>query len=269
MIDSTYWWRLAVKVLGALILLFLIAPVIAIVPLSFNSSSILTYPLEGFSLNWYAKFLEDPRWWSAIQNSLIVGIATVALATPLGAMAALGLSMTSFRGKGLIIAGFLSPIVVPTVITAVGIYFLFSRLGLANTLTGLVLAHTALAVPFVVITVSAALSQLDPVLARAAASLGANRLTAFFRVTMPLIMSGIVSGAIFAFTTSFDEVVVAILLTGPEQRTLPRQLLSGTKENLDPTVMAAATVLIAISAILLLIVTGLQQRAKRLAERTL
>ena len=124
-------------------------------------------------------------------------------------------------------------------------------------------------VPFVVITVSAALSQLDPVLARAAASLGANRLTAFFRVTMPLIMSGIVSGAIFAFTTSFDEVVVAILLTGPEQRTLPRQLLSGTKENLDPTVMAAATVLIAISAILLLIVTGLQQRAKRLAERTL
>jgi putative spermidine/putrescine transport system permease protein len=161
----------------------------------------------------------------------------------------------------------MSPMVVPTVITAVGIYFLFSRLGLANSLSGLVLAHTALAVPFVVITVSAALSQLDRVLLRASASLGAGGLTTFRRVTMPLIMPGIVSGAIFAFTTSFDEVVVAILLTGPEQRTLPRELLSGTRENLDPTVMAVATLLITLSVILLLVFTALQQRSNRLVDK--
>jgi putative spermidine/putrescine transport system permease protein len=161
----------------------------------------------------------------------------------------------------------MSPMIVPTVITAVGIYFLFSRLGLANSLTGLVLAHTALAVPFVVITVSASLSQLDRVLLRASASLGAGGLTTFRRVTMPLIMPGIVSGAIFAFTTSLDEVVVAILLTGPEQRTLPRELLSGTRENLDPTVMAVATLLITLSVILLLVFTALQRRGNRLIDK--
>ncbi|MGO7486069.1 ABC transporter permease [Rhizobium ruizarguesonis] len=267
MTDSTYWWKLAGRTFGFIVLLFLIAPIIAIIPLSFNTSSILAYPLEGFSFKWYAKFFADPRWWIAIKNSLIVGTATVCLATPLGTLAALGLSISSFRGKSFLIASFMSPMIVPTVITAVGIYFLFSRLGLANSLTGLVLAHTALAVPFVVITVSASLSQLDRVLLRASASLGAGGLTTFRRVTMPLIMPGIVSGAIFAFTTSFDEVVVAILLTGPEQRTLPRELLSGTRENLDPTVMAVATLLITLSVILLLVFTALQQRGNRLIDK--
>ncbi|WP_245294955.1 ABC transporter permease [Pararhizobium antarcticum] len=153
---------------------------------------------------------------------MIVWTATVCLATPLGTLAALGLSVTTFRGKSFLVASFMSPMVVPTVITAVGIYFLLSRLGLANSLGGPVLAPTALAVPFVAITTNASLSQLDRVLLRASASLGAGRLTTFRRATMPLIMPGIVSGAIFAFTTSFDEVVVAMMLTGPEQRTLPR-----------------------------------------------
>lgn len=264
MIDTPKLWRLATKICGALVLLFLIAPILAIIPLSFNTSSILTYPLEGFSLQWYAKLFSDGRWWAAIRNSLIVGAATVLIATPLGTFAALGLSMVSFRGKSLLVAALMSPMIVPTIITAVGIYFAFSAIGLVNSLLGLILAHVALAVPFVVITVTASVAQLDPVLARAASSLGANPVTTFRAVTFPLILPGVVSGAIFAFTTSFDEVVVAILLTGPEQRTLPRELLSGTRENLDPTVMAVATLLILFSASLLLVFTGMQHRARRL-----
>lgn len=261
--DSTVILKNATRVLGLLVLLFLIAPIIAIIPLSFNSSSILAYPLQGFSLQWYEKFLADPRWWEAIRNSMIVGIATVALATPLGTLAALGLSMVSFRGKALVIASLMSPMIVPTIITAVGVYFLFSTIGLANSLFGLILAHTALAVPFVLVTVSTAVSQLDKVLLRASSSLGAGPVTTFRKVTMPLIMPGVVSGAIFAFTTSFDEVVIAMLLTGPQQRTLPRALLSGTRENLDPTVMAVATLLIAIAVVMLLAFTAVQQRARR------
>ena len=264
MLDTPKILRSLTRALGVLVLLFLLLPLLAIIPLSFNSSPFLSYPLEGFSLQWYAKVLADDRWLSALRNSLIVGGATVAIATPLGTLAALGLSQTSFRGKSLVVAGLMSPMIVPTIITAVGIYFLFSRIGLANTLTGLILAHVALAVPFVLITVTAALAQLDRGLLRASASLGANGLTTFVQVTFPLILPGIISGAIFAFTTSFDEVVVAVLLTGPEQRTLPRELLSGTRENLDPTVMAVATLLIIFSTALLLVFAGIQRRGRML-----
>lgn len=264
--DSQYLWRLAIKICGALVLFFLIAPILAIIPLSFNSSSILSYPLEGFSTEWYAKLFVDDRWWNAIRNSLIVAAATVAIATPLGTFAAVGLSKVTFRGKPLVVAALMSPMIVPTIITAVGIYFMFSKLGLANSLTGLVLAHVALAVPFVVITVSASVAQLDPVLLRAASSLGAGAVTSFRVVTLPLILPGVISGAIFAFTTSFDEVVVAVLLTGPEQRTLPRELLSGTRENLDPSVMAIATLLVLFSTALLLVFNAIQNRSRKLRD---
>jgi putative spermidine/putrescine transport system permease protein len=208
--------------------------------------------------------LATPRWWSAILNSLMVGLATVALATPLGTIAALGLALLEIPGKALIMALLLSPMIVPTIITAVGVYFFFAPLGLANNLVSLSLVHTALAVPFVLVTVGAALSQLDHSLPRAAASLGAPPLTVFRRITLPLIFPGVVAGAIFAFATSFDEVVVAIMLTGPGQRTLPRELLSGTRENLDPTIMAVATMLVIVSTALLLALTLVQQRSRRM-----
>jgi putative spermidine/putrescine transport system permease protein len=263
MIDSTLWWKRATKLLGLLVLLFLIAPLVAIIPLSFNGSSLLAYPLQGLSLQWYERIFTDPRWWSAMGNSLTVGVATVCIATPLGTAAALGLSLGNFRGKALLTACFMLPMIVPTIITAVATYFLFSRIGLANSLAGLVLAHVVLATPFVLVTVSASFTQLDRRLLRAAASLGAPPVTTFLRVTLPLTMPGIVSGAVFAFTTSFDEVVVATLLTGPEQRTLPRELLSGTRENLDPTILAVATLLIVLSTGLLLAFAGLQRRNQR------
>lgn len=266
--DTPRLLRSATRVAGGLVLLFLLLPLLAIIPLSFNSSGFLSYPLEGFSLEWYARVLADERWTLAIRNSLTVAALTVAIATPLGTMAALGLAQVSFRGKSLLVAGLMSPMIVPTIITATGTYFLFSRLGLANSLTGLVLAHVVLAVPFVLITVTASVAQLDAIYLRAAASLGANGWFAFSRVTLPLILPGIVSGAIFAFTTSFDEVVVAVLLTGPEQRTLPRELLSGTRENLDPTVMAVATLMIVFSTLLLLVFAGLQRRSRALRSGT-
>lgn len=261
--DSARIWRIVIRVCGALVLAFLMLPLVVMVPLSFNGASILSYPLSGLSLRWYEAFFGNPRWLGSIVNSLIVGASTVALTTPLGTLAALGLHMTSFRGKSLLVAVMLSPMILPTVIAAVGIYFFFAPLGLANSLFGLVLAHSALAVPFVLITVTSSLQHLDASLARAGASLGAGPLLVFQRITLPLILPGVISGAIFAFATSFDEVVVALLLTGPEQRTLPRELLSGTRENLDPTIMAAATVLIAFSTLLLLGLSALQKRGKR------
>jgi putative spermidine/putrescine transport system permease protein len=264
MFDSHSLWRLATKCAGLLVLVFLLAPILAIIPLSFNSTSTLSYPLAGFSTEWYAKLMAEPRWLTSIKNSLIVAAATVALATPLGTFAALGLSMVEFRGKSAVVALLMLPMIVPTIITAVGAYFAFAQIGLANSLTGLILSHVVLATPFVVITVAASVAQLDRLLLRAASSLGAGPLRSFFAVTLPLIRPGVISGAIFAFSTSFDEVVVAVLLTGPEQRTLPRELLSGTRENLDPTVMAVATLLILFSTALLLAVTAMQSRANRL-----
>lgn len=266
MLDCTRLWIIASRAIAVAILLFLLLPILAIIPLSFNSGSILAYPLEGVSLRWYGQFLFAAKWWNAISNSLIAGGFTVALATPIGTLAAIGLSAITFRGKGLLTAALLSPIIVPTIIAGVGIYFSFAQWGLANSLTGLILAHTALALPFVLITVSAALKQFDRTLLRAGASLGASPVLVFRRVQLPLIMPGIASGAIFAFATSFDEVVVAILLTGPAQRTLPRELLSGSRENLDPTIMAAATVLIVLSTLMLLLLTYIQHRSRKLVR---
>src|SRR6266550_2615463 len=183
----------------ALVFMFLVVPIVAVVPLSFNSGTFLTYPLEGFSLRWYDDFFTSPRWLPALRNSIIVGIATTAIATPLGTLARLGL----------------------------------------------VLAHTVLATPFVVVVVHATLQGFDPALWRAALSLGAPPLAVFRKIILPLIAPGVISGAIFAFTTSFDEIVTTIFIAGPEQRTLPLQMFDGVREQISPTITAAATLLIA------------------------
>ncbi|SIT53728.1 ABC-type spermidine/putrescine transport system, permease component II [Mesorhizobium prunaredense] len=263
MLDSTRIWLWGGRLAGALVLGFLLLPIFAIVPLSFNGGSILAYPLQGLSLKWYAAVTSTPRWLHAVGNSLIVAVSTVAIATPLGTLAALGLDRIQFPGKSLLMALLISPMIVPVIITAVGVYFFFAPLGLANSLTGLVLAHAVIAVPLVLVTVNASVSQLDRGLLRAAESLGASPMTTFRKITVPLILPGIVSGTIFAFAASFDEVVIALMITGPGQKTLPRELLSGTRENLDPTVLAVASILIAISAGLLLLLTLVQHRSAK------
>lgn len=258
------FWLVVLYGSSALVLFFLMAPILAIVPLSFNGGSFLTYPLQGVSLQWYQEFLASEAWMRALKNSFIVGTAATILATTLGTLAALGLTRAEFRGKGFIMAVLLSPMIVPLVITGVGFYFFYAPLGLTASYTGLILAHTALATPFVVITVTATLQGFDFNLVRASASLGANPVTTFFRVILPLITPGVASGGLFAFATSFDEVVVVLMIGGPQQRTLPREMFSGIRENISPTITAVATVMILVSVVLLITLELLRRRNERL-----
>lgn len=245
------------------LLMFLIIPILVIVPLSFNEGSFLSYPLSGLSLRWYREFFNSSDWMPALLNSLKIAPAATLLATVLGTLAAVGLSRGEFRGKALIMAIMISPMVAPVVIVAVGLYF-FASWGLLNTYPGLVIAHAVLGVPFVVITVNATLQGYDRNFTRAAASLGATPWYGFKRVTLPLIAPGVLSGALFAFATSFDEVVVTLFLASPTQRTLPMQMFAGIKENLNPTIAAAATMMVLGALLLLLAMEALRRRNERI-----
>ena len=252
------------RVFVGLVLLFLIAPIIAVMPLSFNSESFFTYPMPGYSLKWYEDFFFNERWTSALRMSFIVAIFTTILATFLGTLAALGLARANFPARASVMAVLISPMIVPVIISAIGMFKFYAQLGVAGTLAGVILAHTALATPYVVITVTATLSSFDRTLMRAGASCGAAPHTVFFKVVMPLILPGMISGALFAFVTSFDEVVVVLFLASPEQRTLPLQMFSGIREMISPTITAAATVLVLISTLLLVTVEMLRRRSEKL-----
>lgn len=244
------------------VLVFLVAPIIVVFPLSFSSGELLTLPTPGYSWRWYEDFFTSSKWLLATRNSFIVGIATAILATLLGTMAALGIFLGNFRGKAALVAVLSLPIVVPVVVTAAAIYFAFAQVGLNNTLTGLVLAHTVLSVPYVLITVLATLQTFDRNLLKAAATLGAPPHVAFRRVTLPLIAPGVVTGALFAFATSFDELIVAIFVASPAQFTLPRQMFAGLREFLSPTIAAAAVLLILCSLGLLALNEIVRARGK-------
>src|SRR5471030_1673967 len=261
-------WNGLFTIYGAAVLLFLIVPVLIIVPLSFNVSAFLSYPLSGFSLRWYQAFFHSKEWLDALGNSLIIAPLATLLATVLGVLASIGLSRGEFRGKTLVMAIIVSPMIAPVVIVAVGLFFFFARLSLLNSYVGLVLAHAMLGVPFVVITVTAVLKNYDRNLSRAAASLGAPPWQVLRKVTLPLIAPGVFSGALFAFAASFDEVVVTLFLASPSQRTLPIQMFAGIRENLDPTIAAAASLMVGASLILLLVMELLRRRAARIRGTT-
>lgn len=243
-----------------LALAFLILPLFVIVPISFSAGAFLTFPLPGLSLRWYAELWQSELWWRALRNSLFVGGIATAIATVLGTAAAVGLQTANFRGRRLLMSLLLTPLVVPVVIVAAGVYFFYLRMELTGSLLGLALAHAGLGAPFVVVTVSATLAGLDRNLVRAGLSLGARPLTVFFRIVLPLVAPGVISGALFAFVTSFDELVVAMFLTGPGQRTLPRQMFDGIRENISPTILAVATLLILLAVLLLLVAEWLRRR---------
>jgi putative spermidine/putrescine transport system permease protein len=265
--EKIAYWGLRVFV--GLVLLFLIAPILAIMPLSFNSDMFFSYPMPGFSLRWYEDFFTNDRWQSALRLSVILAILTTIFSTTLGTLAALGLSRGNIPFRATIMAVLISPMIVPIIISALGMFFFYAKLNLLGTLPGLVLAHTALATPFVVITVTATLSSFDRTLMRAGESLGASPTTVFFRVVMPLILPGMISGALFAFGTSFDEVIAVIFIAGPEQRTLPRQMFSGIREQISPTITAAATVLIILSTLMLVTVELLAEAQRAPARHPL
>jgi putative spermidine/putrescine transport system permease protein len=253
-------WFFALRGIAAVTLLYLILPVLAIVPLSFSSSTFLVYPIPSWSLRWYEHLITSEEWRVAAENSFIVAPSATAVATILGTLAAIGLSKADFRGKGLLMAIVISPMIVPVVVVGVGMYLFFAPLGLANTYLGLILAHASLGVPFVVTTVAATLQGFNQNLVRASLSLGANPVKTFFRITLPVIAPGVISGALFAFATSFDEVVVTLFLAGADQTTLPRQMFTGIRENISPTIAALATILIAFSTCLLLALEWLRGR---------
>jgi putative spermidine/putrescine transport system permease protein len=245
-----------------LVVVFLIVPIFVPVPLSFNSGSFFTFPLVGVSTRWYEVVLGSDRWRAAIGNSLFVAFGTTLLATILGTLTSIGLASDKLPGRKLIMPLLISPLVVPIVITAVGAYIFYARLGLASTYTGIILAHTALASPFVVVTVSASLTGFDRNLLRAASISGAKPLVSFFRVMLPLILPGVLSGAAFAFVTSFDEVVVVQFLASANQQTLPLVMFTGLREQLSPAITAAATLMMMLS-IALLVVANLLRRGAR------
>ena len=284
-------WRVVYLILCGLIFLFLIAPILIVIPLSFNAEPYFTFTdkmlrldSSGFSLRWYDQLLtlgmqnadapRDGAWWrdvwqnaawvNAAKNSIIIGFFSTILAAVLGTIAALGLSRPEMPYRRAIMAILISPMIVPIIIVATGLFFFYSAIGLANSYVGIILAHATLGIPFVIITVTATLVGFDQSLNRAALSLGASPTTTFFKVTMPLILPGVISGALFAFVTSFDEVVVVLFVAGHDQQTIPRQMWNGIREQISPAILAVATILVVISVALLTALELLRRRGERL-----
>jgi len=264
-------WYYSFRVICGLIFFFLIAPIIIIIPLSFNAQNFFSFTPEmlrldpaGYSTKHYVDFFTNPDWQGPFWNSLRIAPVATLISVSLGTLAAVGLSQSHVPFRRAIMAILISPMIVPLIISAAGMYFFYSRIGLQGTYWGVVLAHAALGIPFVIITVTTTLVGFDRSLTRAAASMGADPLRTFFRVQMPLILPGVVSGGLFAFITSFDEVVVVLFLGAAGQKTLPWQMFTGLREQISPTILAAATVLVGISILLLATLEYLRRRSERL-----
>jgi len=268
-------WHYMFYAICALVFLFLIAPILVIIPLSFNAEPYFTFnermvalDPDAYSVRWYQDFWSKTIWRQSIWNSLFIAIGATIVATSLGTLAALGLSRPEMPYKGLVMGLLISPMIVPVIITAAGIFFFYASMNeyieLTSTYLGIILAHAVLGTPFVVITVTATLTGFDHSLTRAGAMCGADPTTVFFKVIMPLILPGVISGALFAFVTSFDEVVVVLFVASVEQQTIPRQMWAGMREQISPTILAVATILICISVMLLATVELLRRRSERL-----
>ncbi len=262
-------WDYCFLLLVISVLFFLIFPVIVIVPLSFNAEpffsftqGMLNLERDAYSLKWYTTFFADDNWQLAIRNSFYFAFSAMIFASILGTLAALGLSSKYMPFKSGINAIILSPIIIPVVVIATGMYFFYVYIDIVESDFAIIIAHTMLGVPFVVITVSATLVGFDRTLLKAARSLGANAVYSFFSITLPIIRPGVISGALFAFVTSFDEVVIVLFMATAEQRTIPKQMFSGLREEISPTILAAATLLLVISILLLITTYYLSYRAK-------
>ena len=266
-------WHYIYLTICAAVFFFLIAPLFVIFPLSFNAEEFLVFSdgmtrldPDAFSLRWYKDMIYGTKnpWGLATKNSFIIAIFATIGSVILGTVAALGLSSRHMPYKGLIMAVLISPMIVPLIISGVAIFFFMAKAGLAATHLGIILAHIILGTPFVVITVTATLSGFDHSVTRAAASLGSNPVNTFMKITLPLILPGVISGGLFAFVTSFDEVVVVLFLAGLENTTIPIQMWTGLREQLSPTILAVATCLIILSTLILVTAELLRRRSERL-----
>lgn len=275
-------WYYAFRVICAIIFIFLITPILVVIPLSFNAENFFTFTPEmlrldpeGYSLKHYQDFFTNAEWQRSFKNSLIIAPIATVIAVTLGTLAAIGLSQSHVPFRRAIMAILISPMIVPLIISATGMFFFYSKIGnfmegtmgLDKNFVGyvkVILAHSVLGIPFVIITVTATLVGFDRSLTRAAASMGANPVTTFFKIQMPLILPGVISGGLFAFITSFDEVVVVLFVGSASQKTLPWQMFTGLREQISPTILAVATILVVISILLLTTVELLRRRSERL-----
>jgi putative spermidine/putrescine transport system permease protein len=256
--------RIMLWLVVALVLAFLVFPVFVVAPVSFSSAKYLQFPPPGWSLQWYENYFSRPGWIPATFVSIRVAIITTILATILGTAASLALVRGRFPGRNAVNSFMVSPLVVPGIIVAIGVYFVYAQAKLVGNPLGLALAHTALALPFVVTNVSATLHGFDERLEYAAMNLGANRWQTFRRVTLPIIRPGVFAGALFAFITSFDELIVALFVSGTGAVTLPRRMWDSLRLEIDPTIAAVSTILIAVSTLVFVSAELLRQRGERL-----
>lgn len=244
---------------------YLVLPTLAVVPVSFTATDYITFPPQGFSLQWYGIFLGEGPWRDATVTSFLVAVASALCATVIGTLAALGLNRLSAVTGRIVIWFLLLPMIVPSIIIAVALYSAFAKLGIVGTVFGLIVAHTILTLPFVVINVSAVIQKLDWRMVDAARSLGADPATAFRKVTLPAILPGVLAGAVFAFLTSFDEVVVTLFISGIDSVTLPVQMWNGIRFEVSPAVAAASCILLALSILVLSLFTALRRIGARAA----
>lgn len=247
------------------VIAFLLLPLIAILPMSFSSSSLLRLPPPGLSLRWYEEFLLNTGWMTATLNSVIVGSVTAVLSVVLGTATAYGLARTTWKGKAVLQALILSPLLIPVIVIAVAMYSVFARFGLNGTFAGLIIGHTVITFPYTVVVISAALERFDPRLEQMAVSLGATPLKAFVSVTFPIIRAGIVVALLFAFLNSFDEVVMATFIAGPETMTLPKRIWDGIRFELSPVIAAVSSILILLSCAVIGIAEVVNRRGKTIA----
>ncbi|GAA0966354.1 ABC transporter permease [Acrocarpospora macrocephala] len=241
------------KIVAVLVGLFLTVPTLVVIPMSFSSAKTFRFPPGGWSLEWYERLFTSPEWTTAIVNSLQVGVITAVLATVLGTAAAIGVTTLGERAKGLAVGFLLSPIIIPNILIALVIFTTFLRIGLTGSLFGIALAHTALALPFVVIAVTARLQGMDPALRKAGGSLGAPPFAVFRKITLPLAMPGVLSGAVLAFISSFDEVVISLFLQSPTAITLPVQMFNSVTVQIDPTISAASSLMVLVVSVPILL----------------
>ena len=245
--------RIILVLLCAAILLYLVLPILIVVPMSFSSARFLTFPPPSLSLRWYREYIGNPAWMQATLITLTVAVCTVLIATPLGVSAAYAISQSKLRIMRIIHAALLLPLMVPIIITAVGIFFVYAKVGLIATMSGLVLANVMLALPYVIISVVAGLQSFDMTQEMVARSLGMNRLRSFFAVTLPQIKASVIAGGIFAFISAMDETIVAIFISGGQYQPLTKRMFTALRDEIDPTIAAISTLMTATSFMLVLI----------------
>jgi putative spermidine/putrescine transport system permease protein len=259
--NSIHPRRLWLYVLVTLVMMFLILPTLIVVPMSFSDGNFLTFPPEEWSLRWYRAYFTSPAWLGATRISMTAAVLTALLATPIGTAAAWGLHRGRFALTPIVLMVLASPMIVPIILIAIGVFFVFARLGLVNTITGLVISHTMMALPFVVILVLARLQSFDMNQVRVAQSLGASPLRAFFTIALPQLRFTLVSAALLAFLTSFDEVIIALFISGGGGATLTKQMFTSLRDQVDPTIAAVSSILIGLSILFVAVLQVLQARA--------